>query len=194
MASEAPFDPYRKWLGIPPSEQPPNYYRLLGIPLFECDPDVIINAADRQMGHVRRFQAGRYAEACQKILNELAAARVCLLDPVRKREYDQKLFFEFRAKGIPLPLPVATPLAENGIVATPQAGADFSPPLSVELTKTPESLSGSRASGPPVSVLMRRRRRDVWRDPALAVGLGVVFLVILVLTVLVIFRHELFGQ
>lgn len=29
------FDPYHKWLGIPPEEQPPHYYRLLGIKLFE---------------------------------------------------------------------------------------------------------------------------------------------------------------
>ena len=31
------FDPYRRWLGIPPSEQPPNCYRLLGIALLEED-------------------------------------------------------------------------------------------------------------------------------------------------------------
>lgn len=194
MATEAPFDPYRKWLGIPPSEQPPNYYRLLGIPLFECDPDVIINAADRQMGHVRRFQAGRYAEACQKILNELAAARVCLLDPVRKREYDQKLFFELRAKGIPLPLPVATPLSESGIVATPQSPTPFASPQVVEPAKPGEFLGGWSVSGPPVSVLIRRRRRDIWKDPTVAVGLGVICLLVLVLAVLVVFRHELFGR
>ena len=34
------FDPYRKWLGIPPKDQPPHYYRLLGIALLEDDPDV----------------------------------------------------------------------------------------------------------------------------------------------------------
>ena len=33
------FDPYRKWLGIPPKDQPPNHYRLLGLELFETDPD-----------------------------------------------------------------------------------------------------------------------------------------------------------
>jgi hypothetical protein len=29
--SVSEFDPYRKWLGIPPKDQPPHYYRLLGI-------------------------------------------------------------------------------------------------------------------------------------------------------------------
>ena len=28
------FDPWCSWLGIPPHEQPPTYYRLLGVPLF----------------------------------------------------------------------------------------------------------------------------------------------------------------
>ena len=35
------FDPYHKWLGIPPKDQPPNHYRLLGLSLFESDPEVI---------------------------------------------------------------------------------------------------------------------------------------------------------
>jgi hypothetical protein len=26
-----PFDPYHRWLGIPPQEQPPNHYRLLAL-------------------------------------------------------------------------------------------------------------------------------------------------------------------
>ena len=38
------FDPYHKWLGIPPKDQPPNHYRLLGIELFESDADVIATA------------------------------------------------------------------------------------------------------------------------------------------------------
>jgi hypothetical protein len=31
------FDPYHRWLGIPPNQQPANLYRLLGIELFESD-------------------------------------------------------------------------------------------------------------------------------------------------------------
>ena len=89
MSSE--FDPYRIWLGIPVSEQPANLYRLLGLALFESDDDVISNAADRQMAHVRTFQAGKYSEQSQKLLNELSAARVTLLDKKKKAEYDAKL-------------------------------------------------------------------------------------------------------
>ena len=40
---EQRFDPFFKWLGIPPDEQPPHYYRLLGLPPFVADLDVIEN-------------------------------------------------------------------------------------------------------------------------------------------------------
>ena len=81
MAAVSQFDPYHKWLGIPPDEQPPHHYRLLGIQAFETDGDVIQSAADQRMAHVRTFQSGAHGDASQKILNELAAARVCLLRP-----------------------------------------------------------------------------------------------------------------
>jgi len=84
-------DPYRQWLGIPPEEQPPNHYRLLGVGLFEPDPAVIATAADRQMAHVRAYQYGEHVDLSQRLLNELAAARVCLLDVGRKSVYDEWL-------------------------------------------------------------------------------------------------------
>ena len=85
------FDPYHTWLGIPPEEQPPNHYRLLGVGLFESQPDVIASAADRQMGHLRTFQAGKHSELSQRLLNEVAAAKVCLLNPGKKAVYDEQL-------------------------------------------------------------------------------------------------------
>ncbi|MCR5164743.1 MAG: hypothetical protein K6C40_12055, partial [Thermoguttaceae bacterium] len=98
------FDPYHTWLGIAPSEQPPNHYRLLGIALFEESRDVISNSADRQMAHIRTFQNGKHAAESQKLLNELSAARVTLLDPKKRADYDAKL----RATMYP-PAPVAPP-------------------------------------------------------------------------------------
>ena len=85
------FDPYHKWLGIRPEEQPANHYRLLGVVLFEDDLDAIASAADQRMAHVRSFQTGVHAAWSQRILNELAAARVCLLNPQKKAAYDQAL-------------------------------------------------------------------------------------------------------
>ncbi len=85
------FDPYHKWLAIPPAEQPPHHYRLLGVALYETDLDVIEAAADRQMSYIRQCATGPYTKESQKILNELSAARVCLLNPAKKTAYDSEL-------------------------------------------------------------------------------------------------------
>ena len=85
------FDPYHEWLGIPASEQPPNHYRLLGIPQLEESPAVIENAANQRMAHLRTFQTGKHVAESQRLLNEVAAARVCLLNVEKKTAYDRSL-------------------------------------------------------------------------------------------------------
>jgi len=104
-AAMAAFDPYYKWLAIPPEEQPPNHYRLLALPLYESDPDVIANATDQRMAHLKSFQSGKHSAASQKILNEVAKAKLCLLSPEKKAEYDQEL----RAELAPVDEPEQTP-------------------------------------------------------------------------------------
>ncbi len=86
-----PFDAYYHWLAIPPGEQPPNYYRLLGVAPFEPDPDVIAMSADRQMLHIKAQSSGRYGHDSQNLLNELAKARACLLDRDKRPAYDDEL-------------------------------------------------------------------------------------------------------
>lgn len=110
------FDPYYRWLSIPAKEQPPTHYRLLGLELLEADPDVIEGAADRQMAHVRLHQSGPHAEAAQRLLNEIAAAKLCLLDRNRKSAYDAQLQSTVAQPAKPAPLRVAEPL-----VASPAA-------------------------------------------------------------------------
>jgi hypothetical protein len=85
------FDAYFEWLAIPSEEQPPNHYRLLGVPLFVDNPSVIEHAADRQMGHLRTFQTGKHSALSQRLLNEVAAAKICLLNPQKKAAYDVQL-------------------------------------------------------------------------------------------------------
>ena len=85
------FDPYHKWLGIPPREQPADHYRLLGVERFEDDSDVISLAADQRMHFLRSFQNGERAKLSQQLLNEIAACRVCLLDGKKKAIYDSDL-------------------------------------------------------------------------------------------------------
>lgn len=85
------FDPYHRWLGIPPKDQPPDLYRLLGIERFESDPEVIRDASEQRMAHVRTYQLGQHTALSQRILNELAAAKGTLLDPEKRAAYDAEL-------------------------------------------------------------------------------------------------------
>jgi len=108
------FDPYHKWLGIPPEEQPPHCYRLLGLKPFETDPDVIDVAADRQMAHLRTYQSGEKSALSQRLLNEVSTARVCLLNPTQKAAYDAQLHEAFaQQSAVQQGLPVTQPLAEQ---------------------------------------------------------------------------------
>ena len=85
------FDPYYKWLGIPPKDQPPNHYRLLGIEVFESDRDVIDAAANRVMSYLKGMATSDEVEYSQKLLNEVSRARICLLNKAQKNEYDAGL-------------------------------------------------------------------------------------------------------
>ena len=111
------FDPYHRWLSIPPEDQPPNYYRLLGLDRFESEADVIETAADRQMAYVRSFRTGEHAEEAQKILNEIAAAKLVLLRATEKAAYDKQLRSAVRKNrklATAVPLPAESEPAVNG--------------------------------------------------------------------------------
>jgi len=183
----AKFDPYRIWLGIPPQEQPANHYRLLGIGLFESDPDVISNAADRQMVHLRSFQSGKRSELSQQILNELSAARVCLLDTQKKVQYDAQLRAKLAAEKPETPVPVYPVLPPPGSSAPPPPRSSMPPPPRSS-TPPPPRIGGSAppvfsaAAAPQVrtggSASQRttaadsyslRRKKSTWQIPAIAI-------------------------
>jgi hypothetical protein len=147
------FDPYYTWLGIPPEDQPPNHYRLLGLRKYEDNVDVISHAADQRMGHLRTFQSGARAALSQQLLNELAQARICLLDLERKSRYDDQLRLT-EAPALPQP-----DVPEPAVVL-PQPPAESSRPTIV--------------AGRPKMSLRRRRRSSgcmtiVWMLLGLAV-------------------------
>ncbi|MDA1054442.1 MAG: hypothetical protein O3C40_28715 [Planctomycetota bacterium] len=162
------FDPYYAWLGIPPKDQPANHYRLLGVELFETNLDVIESAAFRQMGHVRTYQSGKHSRESQQLLNELSAAKICLLNPQQKEDYDQQLratieaitaFLPDETIEQALPVELQKPAAESVHVI------DFEPG-----TGPSDSAVARRAS---VSAIRRKRPRPVSRVP-IVVGVIVV--------------------
>lgn len=175
------FDPYHVWLGIPPQEQPPNHYRLLGIALYESSADVIATAADRQMGHVRTFQSGKHSALSQRLLNEVAAAKVCLLGPAKKTAYDAQL----RAHLQPGPPEESVPaLADSSPWAHPvsaqdamPAPADLSPWGKIADLASGQARTGVRASSP--TRVARKRRTNL--GPMIAVAIGGTLLLVGVL-------------
>jgi hypothetical protein len=189
------FNGYHVWLGIPPGEQPPNHYRLLGITVFESDLDVIDHAADRQMAHVRTFQSGRHGALSQQILNELAAARLCLLNPDRKSAYDSQLRDKIggtpvaASKAIPVgkPLPVARPVAAAPPRAAPATVTQPPPKVfaakPVEVEQAPLDIDPSDVGTTLVRLKRRRRKGDsTWQSAAIAgtlAGVAVIICVVL---------------
>ncbi|HEX5106626.1 MAG TPA: hypothetical protein VFV87_22555, partial [Pirellulaceae bacterium] len=169
----APFDPYHKWLGIPPEEQPPHHYRLLGIKPLESDPDVIESAADQRMVHLRSFQAGQYGALSQKLLNEVSAARLCLLEGTKKAAYDAQLRGQLAAgqlaAGQPAAKQPALPRAKAiSAQASPAISAPAMPQINMAATRPRPSAPAAGQGGLPIWVLV----------PAGAGGLCVVLLVV----------------
>jgi hypothetical protein len=135
------FDPYYKWLGIPPDEQPADHYRLFGLRLFESDPEVIDNAATQRMSHLRTFHLGQRSQRSQEMLNELSAARSCLLDVEKKSAYDDSLR-RVTEPACPLPpacdfLPPPIPSPMASAQADPDAASETSLPAPVATVEAP---------------------------------------------------------
>jgi len=163
--ADAQFDPYEQWLGIAPEDQPPHHYRLLGLEAFTEDCDRIAAAADARMAELRKFQRGKHAEDSQRLLNELAAAKLCLLDEGTKTTYDAVLRGLLDAGQTPqstmlgVPLPEGSPdLAQVARVGpVPHVPEPVEEPSSAAGTNalpsiTPASVTSSRTGAAPSAV------------------------------------------
>jgi hypothetical protein len=140
----AAFDPYHRWLGIPPKEQPPDCYRLLGVSRFESDPDVIEAAADQRMAFLRTLQTGPHGKRSQELLNEVAAAKLRLLNPEKKAAYDQELRRRAAAQATDAGAAHATPAKPVAVFVSPGDGVAL-PRVSLQATRR---AARSRASRP----------------------------------------------
>lgn len=103
------FNPYEEWLELPAGLRPENYYALLGLATFENDPKVIAHAADGLRSRVRRIRPGPHMAEWQALLDEVAAAKTCLLDAKAKASYDAQLRNPSRAKTRPVSPPQSAP-------------------------------------------------------------------------------------
>jgi hypothetical protein len=109
MIMSDPFNAYYAWLGIPPEEcheGGPHYYQLLGLRVFEKDPQAIDAAARRTIATLSRYATGLHGDLTERLLVEVGAAAACLRNPMQKAEYDRAL-----ASGEPLEMAAATEVA-----------------------------------------------------------------------------------
>jgi formylglycine-generating enzyme required for sulfatase activity len=136
-----PFDPYYQWLGIPTDQQPPDHYRLLGIQRFESDANIIRAAAEQRFVYLRTFQLSPQVDLSERLLNEIAAAKVCLLDPKAKTIYDATLPPGRAARSKPTPpIPASAPpapdwLEELGIASTIPTPIEAARPVLLPLNR-----------------------------------------------------------
>lgn len=85
------FNPYRAWLELDVADRPRSHYELFGLQPGESDPQRIAAAADQAMAKVRRARPGPHAAQWGRLLDQLEAAKTCLLDPASKAAYDASL-------------------------------------------------------------------------------------------------------
>ncbi|HUY92090.1 MAG TPA: hypothetical protein VMV10_25335 [Pirellulales bacterium] len=147
------FDPYHRWLGIPPGVRPPTHYQLLAISPEEQDRAVINAAVTRQSVYVRNFQVGKHGSDAARILGEIQSAKLCLLDPSSRAEYDARLVREAGAKSTRQAPPVAHSVG-LGLDLDAVAG-NFAAPV-----------ARGRASAPRLRTLSKPKRSVSWVGPA----------------------------
>lgn len=131
----ATLSPYRDWLGIETPTATPNYYELLGVPPLETDSAKIGAAFQRQTQRLTPHLSGSEADVAQRLMGELAEARMTLLTPTAKRAYDQALASRYQAA------PNSSAAGELSIVSDPNS---ILPPAA-----TPEAAAPSAVQGYP---------------------------------------------
>ncbi|HEV3024728.1 MAG TPA: hypothetical protein VGX76_19765 [Pirellulales bacterium] len=118
------FNAYRAWLGVTSDANPPNHYELLGLPLLRAEPAKVADAFRRQVARVTPHLSGEHGAIADRILAELAAAKVELLTPTTKRMYDAKLASPKTSQQHAAPRPIsagAMPAAASARTPTGQA-------------------------------------------------------------------------
>ncbi len=112
---------YQKYLGISDTQIPPNHYTLLGIQPLESDPETIRKAAQKRADCLRKQKTDENISELQTLMNELAAARLCLLNDSRRKEYEDFINGQ-KASGVQMASPFASQSdsAQEAAASTPQ--------------------------------------------------------------------------
>lgn len=155
------FNPYLQWLDLSLETNQPDHYELLGLPAGESDTKRIALAAEQAATKVRSFRPGSHAAAWARLLDEIQMARLVLLDPARKAQYDQQL--SVNGRGTPRPPTGQSRAIKTTFKAAPLATSDLYPPgfrpavaagsVPVEQAATPAPAKPAPAPAAPISPL-----------------------------------------
>ena len=121
------FDPYWEWLEIPPEDQPPTYYRLLGVEEFEEDLNAIDAAAKQRTAYLHPMASGPNRQSVQGLLSEVAKARRTLLAVDSKLAYDESLHAEPAVEAATPAPPLQAPPRESERVGQPASRPEMPP-------------------------------------------------------------------
>jgi hypothetical protein len=140
-------------------QQPPNHYELLGISPLENDKNVIEVAIMRQSARVRVHQAESPEQTSKQTLERLLEAGRVLLDPIKRRQYDEQLRQQGQpVSGRPGPAPPAPP----------------APLITSSLVARAAARGRGRVSG---GVAWRWLRHSLPWEKVLAFGLALIFFI-----------------
>lgn len=128
------FNPYQAFLGLE-GQTSPDYYQLLRLRESETDHETIAAAADRAVTRVRSHRPGPNAVAWSRLLDEIQAARSCLLDPAKRQEYNERL-------------PSQSPLQTAPGASEPSVATGHTPSMAFESVTQPAAYAYPPGRGP----------------------------------------------
>jgi hypothetical protein len=155
-----PEDLYSQWLDVAPGPRPPDHYTLLGLPVFCGDASAIEQAARTRLARLDRYAIHpdpAKRDACHRLMNEVARARVVLVSPARKQRYDGELAVARGEPGADLPQADAGDFGSESEVDTESAAEAYLQDLTQAAQEARERASFGR----------RQRRQTSWAAPLL---------------------------
>ena len=121
-------DLYTAWLNISAGSRPPDHYTLLGVERFCRDQDVIETAARARLTRLDQYAMHPDRDkrnAVQNMMDQVARARVDLVNPERQQAYDERLA---NVLGLAAPAP---DVAQEPVTAPEPAAKDAGVPTNV---------------------------------------------------------------
>jgi len=174
------FDPYLKWLEIPPGPRPPDHYALLGLPRFESDTKQIEEAARERMKRVREYHIGPHSDQCQELLNDIAKAKVCLINAKTKDPYDEQLrLSSLSHAGRSAEVPDAAAISQP----VPGPVVSFAPSPTAPQPRRPEVATRRTLAGKPPASIMKQLQANPWLAGLAGAGLGALLTLLIFLAI-----------